>query len=89
MSAFLNSGRSDDGIWSILRGRFRPIAVIGQTKSPARGRVRSLPSARDVRVCTRSVTYRLVPAAPSELRRASSHQSALGHMRSSAGSEFR
>jgi len=29
MSAFLNSGRSDDGIWSILRGRFRPKADIG------------------------------------------------------------
>ena len=28
MSAFLNSGRSEDGIWSILRGRFRPLADI-------------------------------------------------------------
>ncbi len=26
MSAFLNSGRSEDGIWSISRGRFRPEA---------------------------------------------------------------
>jgi len=32
MSAFTNSGRSDSGIWSILRGSFRPGADILQAQ---------------------------------------------------------